>query len=385
MKNLFRVLLIATFAIASSVAIQEVLQAGVAGAEASTLDSPSPATIVEEALWHKKHKHHHHHHKQCRNNIITLPFPECEHECEEKCKFGGLECGEECKVFERDCKDKCKKPTIDCKDKCEDSNSRCNLRCDDQAVGLCIQILEGFGETQEKMDSRECGKVFSCKDRCLETFKWSPGHEEYCDKVCGSNDCAETCNALVSSGELHSDEFAPCEKVCVHCVEKCEKTFISQGLGQPLITLVTGICKIECEIQERCKRECKGADKACDDACDTCDKECNTACDTGKDWCKGKCEHGVQKCNERCKPCKVECNKACHEDEKVCFSDCKNFIGSEQDCKSKCERNCGSVCERRCKRCDADTDDDADIDDGNDEALEGAAAPEEEPTIAAVS
>ncbi|KAF8929816.1 hypothetical protein BGZ58_008670, partial [Dissophora ornata] len=117
MKSLSSVLLITTFAIASSVAIQEVLQAGVG---ASTLDSPSPATIMEEALWHKKHPHPHHHHnhhhhnphhhnphhhKKCRNKIITLPFPECGQKCKAKCGSGKQGCDLKCGLYENKCKD----------------------------------------------------------------------------------------------------------------------------------------------------------------------------------------------------------------------------------------------------------------------------------------
>ncbi|KAI8605762.1 hypothetical protein EDD21DRAFT_349717 [Dissophora ornata] len=147
MKNLFSVLLITTFAVASSVAIQEVPQTRV---EASTLVSSSAETIVEEALWHKKH--HQHHHKKCRNKIITLPFPECEHECKAKCEFGGQECDEECKL-EHGCEEKCRNRTGECKgncehhkgeckNKCKDAEGPCNLGCDTKAIDTCTDIFE---------------------------------------------------------------------------------------------------------------------------------------------------------------------------------------------------------------------------------------------------
>ncbi|KAI8603585.1 hypothetical protein EDD21DRAFT_351732 [Dissophora ornata] len=282
MKNLFRVLLTATFAIASSVAIQEVLQAEV---EASTLDSPSPVTIVEEALWYKKDKHHHH--KQCRSNIIALPFPECRHECKDKCKFGGLECGEECKFFEHDCNETCGKQTGECRGKCEHHKDEC-------------------GDT--------------CKNANIQ-----------CDLLCDSESVTACDIALPDNGDL------------------CRTTF-------------------SCET--RCKNQLGTVGT---------DANCN------EDWCKGKCEHGEHKCRERCKPCKDECKEACYQDEERCFSNCKSLVGSDQECRNKCNRNCGSVCERRCKHCGAGDDVDADTGADSDAALADATAPEENPTIAAVS
>ncbi|KAF8923396.1 hypothetical protein BGZ58_003011 [Dissophora ornata] len=222
MKILFSVLLITTFAIASSVAIQEVLQAEV---DAPALDSPGPATVAEGALWNKKKHHHHHHHRKCRDNIDQF----FDHDCKDTCtKQRG------------DCKGKCDLQKGGCKDKCKDSDSRCNLLCDDNSVGLCIQTVGGLLGGATEAIKRDCREVFSCKDKCNDKFEDSQQRGENCDKVCGSDDCTETCISLRDSRGLKSDDPTACEKVCDKCFDKCTDKF--KSTVQPT-TLLNTFCK----------------------------------------------------------------------------------------------------------------------------------------------
>ncbi|KAF8938224.1 hypothetical protein EDD21DRAFT_351887 [Dissophora ornata] len=192
MKNLFSVLLITIFAVASSVAIQEVPQTRV---DASTLVSSSAETIVEEALWHKKH----HQHKKCRNKIMVLPFPKCENECKAKCEVGGQECDEECKLIEHDCREKCRPQTGECKgncehhkgeckNKCKDAKGPCNLGCDATAVDTCTDIA-GMDPAVAVI----CPQIYSCNARCTVEFIEVDGKEEICGNICSSSNCLETC------------------------------------------------------------------------------------------------------------------------------------------------------------------------------------------------
>ncbi|KAF9944695.1 hypothetical protein BGZ70_004416, partial [Mortierella alpina] len=94
MKNLVTVLLIATLAIATSVAAQEMPQANLAvdvpapaAPSKETIvdaaDAPAPAVTSEKitALWNKKHRDDDDYHdgKQCRT--ITLDNPLCVLDC----------------------------------------------------------------------------------------------------------------------------------------------------------------------------------------------------------------------------------------------------------------------------------------------------------------
>ena len=376
MKNLFSVLLIATFAIASTVAAQEVPQAGV---KASKQESPNPETILEQALWQKKH--HHHKNQECRNKIITLPFLECEHECDNKCESGGRECDMECETVDHICKDECKHYEGECGSKCEHrkgecrgkckyNDSTCNSGCDSVAVDTC---------TDNGGDPGQCYAVFTCKARCKANFKSGPGLDANCDKLCDSTNCGGTCTFLTTSRGLIPNDgttsTTACYGVCGDCYERCFNIFGDEP-----------DCTEVCNIDADCRVVCGTSDKECNEACTTCDKECGVACqeggeacgkacESGKDWCKGKCEYGERKCFERCKPCRVECKNACYEDEERCISNCKDYIGSDQECRNKCKRDCGSVCKGRCKHCFAHADAD----------LAEASAPNEDPTIATIS
>lgn len=327
MKNLVTVLLIATLAIASSVAAQETPQVNLA-VDVPAPAAPSEETIVDaadastnEALWNND-KHHHHKFnkfKQCKPVIIALPIPESESECKKKCEVG-------------------------CDDACEAGEKKCNATCVPAAT--C---------------KANCRSVADCKLDCTDTT-------EECSTGCGVG-CFASCvvtglPAPPGTGSI----IGPCHGTCnqptlAKCVSHCKDKLVPKPATPPetLDAFCNRICGL---VEPDCSETCTVIDTNCQTTCETCHTACETACEVSEEACKDACAAGgheckiftdVAACKEHCKPCEDVCENACYADQRDCEAQCKNYIGSAQECWGRCKRDCPAVCDRFCARCNAES------------------------------
>lgn len=316
MKNLFSVLLITTLAIAYTVAAQETRQDGV---EDSAPFVPSMGPKEMEALWDEKY--HHYQFKQCPEPlIVTLPIPVSEYECKRKCESGNSECAEACDLGRGKCKATCQGDVNTCKAHCT-TVTDCELQC--------------------TIDSNQC--AVPCNSACVSTClalpgaSSTPGIQGRCNAVCrhaGKPNCVHTCEQILKKDSTIDTTMA--------CPELCN-------------TVPNVPCSDECDqCETSCKTACTTCNDACKTACDVGETACEAACDSGADECKTKAGENECKCKEECKPCEDVCSKACYADKTNCESECMEFIGSDEQCWSRCKRNCPDLCEHSCKRCNAE-------------------------------
>ncbi|KAG0011264.1 hypothetical protein BGZ82_003055 [Podila clonocystis] len=268
MKNLFSVLLVATLAIASSVAAQEPQQVFVMD---SVPEVPSMVSQTTGALWDKQYPHDKF--RKCpKPLVITFPIPECEYERKNKCKVCARGCDLACDAGKGKCKDKCGLGWDQCNRNCTNVDT-CKENCKVDETVVCAPCIN-----------------LACETVCIAQGPPGPGLAGRCRAACNQNRDATPAACEVCSDDCHH----ACDDSKYACEDACDS-------GAYV-----------------CKDKCKDNEQKCESECKPCEEECNMACQVDQWGCISDCKQYIGSDLHCFSKCKRDCPSICERSCKRC-------------------------------------------------------------------